>query len=272
MQYYTIIGATLALVSSASQPRSYVDYVSDDDRPVCMKHYEKNRLCNLFLSCFPSLWESGITGEKWCPEACDKFQNFFPRQMCKDDHWNWRNALKFDIDESSNEVCYTKNRRVGRQCINVNNFVDVSTEEVAEEVCTGGLSFIHDINRPDMVWDMRGGLNAGSDLHFWYKHGGDNQQFRFEKMSNGFFRIKTADNSYCLGVETTYGVPVLGKRNRLFTCNDEQHQQYLITVSDGKYVVASAIDENAFITTTEGVDSFMKAEGAGGQTFSMVCV
>lgn len=123
MKYFTL-AASLAFSTSALS--SYEEYVADDVKPVCAKHFDqnKNRLCNLFLSCHFDKFQSGKTGQMHCPEACANFQASFPREMCKADHWNQLAADKFDIDEDNNRVCLT-NPKIGTQCVAVQGFCDI---------------------------------------------------------------------------------------------------------------------------------------------------
>ena len=124
MKYFYLAATSAA---SASALSSYQEYVADDVKPVCGKHYDqnRNRLCNLFLSCHFDKFQAGRTGQKWCPEACAKFDTCFPREMCKADHWIPAQADKFEIEEDNNQVCYTKNDQIGRQCVAVQGFCDI---------------------------------------------------------------------------------------------------------------------------------------------------
>ena len=168
MKYFALAAA---FAVSASALNSYEEYVAEDERPVCGKHYDenKNRLCNLFLSCHFDKFQSGITGEKWCPQACANFLECFPRQMCKDDHWNQANALKWEINEDANEVCYTKNPTVGRQCVAVQGFCDMGAPapNPAEQIAIAGATPCNDPGCVGitLMWNNEGDVRNDLDIY-----------------------------------------------------------------------------------------------------------
>ena len=172
MKYFYLAATSAA---SASALSSYQEYVADDVKPVCGKHYDqnRNRLCNLFLSCHFDKFQAGRTGQKWCPEACAKFDTCFPREMCKADHWIPAQADKFEIEEDNNQVCYTKNDRIGRQCVAVQGFCDmggaaqVNPDDVAERLAEAGAV---PCEHPGcvgitLIWSNAGDLTNDLDLY-----------------------------------------------------------------------------------------------------------
>merc|ERR1719220_646022 len=115
-------------------PGDYLGYVtrSETDKPVCKKHWDDGRMCNLWLSCHFDQFKSGITGQKHCADACGLLNKYFPREMCDEHHWNEINAGKFDYNSDTKTVCYNKNAATGRQCVQVEHFVYFGTNDQGE--------------------------------------------------------------------------------------------------------------------------------------------
>ena len=120
--------AAVSYAASSDVPANYYAYVTEDTTPVCGKHHGNKRLCNLFVSCFPATFDTGITGEKWCPKTCENLVKYYPRQLCNEHNWNQVQAKKFTVEETNNQVCYTRPKQ-GKQCVTVDSFVDISVND-----------------------------------------------------------------------------------------------------------------------------------------------
>ena len=204
--------AVTTFAATSDIPANYFAYVSQETTPVCQKHHEKSRLCNLFVSCFPETFNTGKTGEKWCASTCDNFVKYFPRQMCKEHNWNQVQADKFDIDEANQQVCYTRPKQ-GTQCVSVESFVDIAGDDQGQTVGIRA-AFVEIEEEKNCVEIMK-------------------KKYEFTDRGNGWFSLRTPGNSRVLDIAGCGNG--CGKGTRVITWNYHGHGNQLWRIVEKEY-------------------------------------
>ena len=121
--FYTLsalCGAALAWENCV--PTHYEDWVPRSERTapngadsICWKQVQNENFCHLWMKChydtfgigYNNAGEGPNTGG-WCPKTCAMLEKYYPRQACTEHHRIAVQRSRWNIDEDSKTVCYTK--------------------------------------------------------------------------------------------------------------------------------------------------------------------